>query len=516
MKTVRTKSLVDAKFTAPRRSRRAFLAAAAIATLTHLTGCAVGPDYQAPAAPQTDRYTPEPLKPQLGGASQTDSQTFVQGLDIPAAWWTLYHSEALNRLIADALAASPSLDAAKAALREARENVYAQEGAYYPSVSASVSATREKESGAAFGIPGLNSLFSVTTGELSVSYTPDVFGGTRRTVESYEAAAEYQRYELAAAYLTLTANVVTAAIQEASLRDQIAATQQIIDLEANEYKVLQSQLALGGVAGGAVLAQQATLAQARATLPPLQKQLAQQRNQLAVLVGHPPSDDLGVTFDLAQLTLPGDLPVSLPSELVARRPDIRAAESQLHQANAQIGVATANELPQISLTGTFGSTASPPGNLFGAGTEIWSLAGSLTQKLFDGGTLLHQRRAAVAAHDQAAAQYRSTVLSAFQDVANALRALQSDADALAADVAAQDAADRSLALSREQYQDGAISYTTLLNAEQTALQTHVTLVQAQAARYADTAALFQALGGGWWNDNSGALDPDAAAKPIDE
>ena len=338
-------------------------------------------------------------------------------------------------------------------------------------------------------------------------------GAPGRTVESYAAAADYQRFELAAAYLSLTANVVTAAIQEASLRAQIAATQQIVDIEANELKVLSAQLALGGVAGGAVLAQQATLAQARATLPPLQKQLAQQRNQLAVLSGRPPSEDIGAEFDLAQLKLPGELPVSLPSQLVSQRPDIRASESQLHQANAQIGVATANELPQISLTGSFGSTASPAGALFGPGTEIWSIGGSLAQKLFDGGTLLHQRRAAVAAHDEAAAQYRNTVLSAFQDVANALRALQSDADALAADVAAQDAADRSLALSREQYQYGAISYTTLLNAEQTALQTHVTLVQAEAARYADTAALFQALGGGWWNDKSGALDPDAAPTP---
>jgi NodT family efflux transporter outer membrane factor (OMF) lipoprotein len=490
---------------------------AGAAALLCIAGCAVGPDYRPPPPPQTDRYTPEPLDPHVGsGAQATVAQSFMEGQDIPASWWTLYHSEALNRLIADALAANPSIEAAKASLREARENLYAQQGAYYPQLSASISATRERESGAAFGIPGLNSLFSVTTGELSVSYPLDVFGGTRRTVESYAAAADYQRFELAAAYLSLTANVVIAAIQEASLRAQIAATQQIVDLEANELKVLSAQLALGGVAGGAVLAQQATLAQARATLPPLQKQLAQQRNQLAVLSGRPPSEDIAAEFDLAQLKLPGELPVSLPSQLVSQRPDIRASESQLHQANAQIGVATANELPQISLTGAFGSTASPAGELFGPGTEIWSIGGSLAQKLFDGGTLLHQRRAAVAAHDQAAAQYRSTVLSAFQDVANALRALQSDADALAADVAAEDAADRSLALSREQYQYGAISYTTLLNAEQTALQTHVTLVQAEAARYADTAALFQALGGGWWNDKSGALDPDAAAPTPDK
>ncbi len=507
MNHVRTNASLRVKTPAAPRVRACAMVLIGLAAMTALAGCAVGPDYTPPAAPTTDRYTPEPLKSPADPAPGAGAQAFREGEDIPASWWTLYHSEPLNRLIADALAANPSLDAAKAALREARENVYAQQGAFYPSVSASVSATREKESGAAFGIPGLNSLFSVTTGELNVSYAPDVFGGTRRTVEAYAANAEYERYELAAAYLTLTANVVTAAIQEASLRAQIAAIQRIVDIEADELKVLRSQLELGGVAGGAVLAQAATLAQARASLPPLEKQLAQQRNQLAVLSGRPPSEDIGATFTLDQLALPGELPVSLPSKLVSQRPDIRAAESQLHQANAQIGVATANELPQISLTGSFGSTASPPGGLFGPGTEIWSLAGSLTQKLFDGGALLHQRRAAVAARDQAAAQYRSTVLSAFQDVANALRALQSDADALAADIAAENAADRSLALSREQFKVGAITYTTLLNAEQTALQTHVTLVQAEAARYSDTAALFQALGGGWWNDQSGALEP---------
>jgi NodT family efflux transporter outer membrane factor (OMF) lipoprotein len=349
-------------------------------------------------------------------------------------------------------------------------------------------------------------MFSVGTGQLNVSYPLDVFGGIRRQVEAAEANEDYEHYELAAAYITLTSNVVTAAVQEASLRAQIAATQQIIDIEADELKVLREQLSLGGVAGGAVLAQEATLAQARTSLPPLQKQLDQTRNQLAALAGRLPSEDIGATFELSQLTLPRELPLSLPSKLVEQRPDIRAADAQLHQASAEVGVALANEFPQVSITGSFGNVGSPAGALLNPGVGIWSIGGSVAQTIFDGATLLHKERAAVAAFDQAAAQYKSTVIGAFQDVANAIRALQADADSLAAAAAAEDAANKSLALSREQYQVGAIPYTALLTAEQLAQQAAVTRAQAQAARYADTAALFQALGGGWWNAGAGVFE----------
>jgi NodT family efflux transporter outer membrane factor (OMF) lipoprotein len=473
-------------------------------------GCAVGPDFDSPPPPDAKAYTPEPLPGRTASAGDGGAQAFVMDKDVPARWWTYYRSDALDALIDGALKASPSLDAAKAALRQAQENVYAAQGGFFPSLSGSASATREKSSGASFGIPGLSSLFSVASTSVSVSYTPDIFGGTRRQVESDQAAADYEHFELAAAYLTLTSNVVTSAVQEASLRAQIAATEQIIDIESHELDVLQQQLALGGVAGTAVLAQQATLAQSRAALPPLQKQLAQSRYQLAVLAGRFPSEDVGATFALSQMTLPRDLPVSLPSKLVAQRPDIRAAEAQLHEASANIGIATANELPQISLTGSYGSTASSPGNLLSAGTGVWSIGGSVAQTIFDGGELLHKRRAAVAAYDEAAAQYRSTVLSAFQDVANALRALQSDADALNADIAAENASAQSLSLSRQQFQLGAITYTALLNAEQSYQQALLTRVQAEAARYSDTAVLFQALGGGWWNEDADLVDP---AKP---
>jgi NodT family efflux transporter outer membrane factor (OMF) lipoprotein len=473
-------------------------------------GCAVGPDFSTPAPPAVDGYTPEKLSSVTSSAPNPNggAQRFDLDRDLPAGWWAMFRSEGLNRLVAEALEKNPTLDAAKATLRQARENLYAQEGSLFPTITGNVTAARQKISTTTFGITGGASIFSYGTAQLNVSYPLDVFGGIRRGIEASAAQADYQQFELAAAYVTLTSNVVSAAVQEASLRAQVAATEQIVEIEEDVLKVLREQLSLGGVAGGAVLAQEATLAQVRASLPPLQKQLAQTRNQLAVLAGRFPSEDVAETFDLAHLTLPQDLPLSLPSKLVAQRPDIQAATATLHQASAEIGVATANELPQITLTGSWGNTGSPAGTLLNPGVGVWSIAGSLAQTVFDAGTLLHKRRAAVAAYDQAAAQYRSTVLSAFQDVANALRALQSDADALAADVAAEQAASKSLDLTRTQYQVGAVSYTTLLNAEQTLQQTRVALAQAEAARFADTAALFQALGGGWWNETGPALDAD--------
>lgn len=483
------------------RSKPRARKAVAVAILSLLTGCAVGPDFKRPAAPDTERFTQEALPAETtatdvaGGAVQR----FHADRDIPADWWTLFHSKALDTLVADAIRANPSLDAAKATLRQAQENLYAGEGALFPTLSGNLSATREKFSTASFGIPGRSSLFSVSTASLNIAYPLDVFGGTRRQIESLAAQAEFEGYELEAAYLSLTTNVVLTTIQEASIRAQITATTEIVDAEAHQLDVLRHQFELGGIPGAAVLAQEATLAQARATLPPLQKQLAQARNQLAVLAGRLPSEGAGASFDLAALELPQDLPVSLPSKLVEQRPDIRASEAQLHSASAEIGVATANELPQINLTGSFGSTALPAGNLFSPGTGIWSVGGSLAQTIFDAGTLLHKQRAAVAAYDQAAASYRNIVLTAFQDVANALRALESDADAVNADVASERAAAKSLDVSRSQYQIGAITYVALLNAEQTYQQARISLVQAKANRYADTAALFQALGGGWWN-----------------
>jgi NodT family efflux transporter outer membrane factor (OMF) lipoprotein len=469
-----------------------------------LPACAVGPDFEPPAAPEVDGYTAEPLAHQTSSADVTGgaAQRFVQGLDIPGQWWTLFHSEALNTLINEALKNNPTLPAAEAALRQAWENVYAAQGAFFPTAVVSYSPSRNKTAtgvvftSASSGKPW----FTLHTAQVVVTYAPDVFGGTRREVESLTATTEFERFQLEAAYLTLTSNVVAAAVQEASLRGQIAATEETIKIETQALGILRKQFELGQVAGADVAAVEATLAQAQATLPPLQQKLAVQRDLLTALIGRFPSHEPAEKFDLASLQLPQDLPVSLPSELVEQRPDVSAAEAQLHAASAAIGVAVAARLPQFTLTGNGGTIANQISQLFiTPGTAFWTLAGNVAQTVFDAGTLLHKERAAVAAFDQAAAMYRSTVITAFQNVADALHAVQSDAETLKASYAAERAAFKSLEIARRQLQLGAIGYLGLLTAENTWDTALLALVQAQAGRYADTAALFQALGGGWWN-----------------
>ncbi len=462
-----------------------------------MTGCAVGPDFHRPAPPAVKGYTAGPLPTH---PSSTDAaQQFAEGRDIPAQWWTLFHSPALNQLVEQSLKANPNLQAAQATLRQAQENVYASEGTLFPSVNANGSVMRQKTSGAQNGQKFPGSLFTLYNASVSVSYGLDLFGIARRGLETVEAQQEFERFQLEGAYLTLTANVVTTAVQEASLRAQIAATRDIIDAEAQQLDMLQKQYSVGAVSRSSVLAQQTALAQTRAGLPQQEKQLAQIRNELAALAGYFPSENGAAAFDLEMLQLPQELPVSLPSKLVEQRPDIRAAESQLHAASAEIGVATASMFPQLTLSAGAGSVANSAGSLFSAGSGIWNVGAGLVQPIFRGGTLLHQKRAAVAAYDAAAAQYRSVVLSAFKDVANVLDALQSDNDIFEAQTAAAQSATESLDITRKQYQIGAASYLSLLNAQQAYQQTRIALAQARATRYADTAALFQSLGGGWWN-----------------
>jgi len=469
-----------------------------------LTACAVGPDFEPPAAPEVSAYTSQLLPEQTSAADMKggEAQRFVRGLDIPGQWWTLFHSAALNSLVEQALENNPTLPAAEAALRQAWENVYAAQGAFFPTAVVSYSPSRNKTAtgvtftAASSGPP----FFTLHTAQVVVTYAPDVFGGTRRQVESLMATAEFQRYQLEAAYLTLTSNVVAAAVQEASLRGQIAATEEIIKIQTGSLDILRKQLELGQVAGADVAAVEATLAQAQATLPPLQKQLAVQRDLLTALIGRLPSQEPAEKFELASLQLPQDLPVSLPSKLVDQRPDVRSAEAQLHAASASIGVAIAAQLPQFTLTANAGTASNLISQFITTpGTAFWSVAGNVAQTVFDAGTLLHKKRAADAAFDQAAEMYRSTVITAFQNVADSLHALQSDAETLKAAYAAERAASKSLEIARRQLQLGAIGYLGLLTAENTYDTALLALVQAQAARFADTAALFQASGGGWWN-----------------
>ena len=467
-----------------------------------LASCEVGPDFRRPAPPAVTGYTPEPMSGRTGSAAVAggESQRFVQSLDIPGQWWTLFRSPALNALVEQAIAANPSLPAARAALRQARENVYAERGSLYPTISAGFSTSRNKSSASLSPVTSGTALYySFYTPQVTVSYAPDAFGGTRRQIESLVATAEAQRFELEAAYLTLTSNVVGAAVQEASLRGQIAATEEIIKVDGEGLGILRRQLQLGQVAGADVAAQEAALAQAQAMLPPLQKQLEVERDLLTALIGRFPNQQPAEKFEIAALHLPEQVPVSLPAKLVDQRPDVRAAEAELHAASAQIGVAVAARLPQFALTGNAGSTALAFAGLATPGNVFWTVAGNVTQTLFDAGALLHKQRAAEAAFDQAAAQYRSTVIAALQNVADSLRALQTDADAQTAAAAAQQAAATSLDITRRQLQLGAVNYLALLIVESSYQQALSGVVQAQASRYTDTAALFQALGGGWWN-----------------
>jgi NodT family efflux transporter outer membrane factor (OMF) lipoprotein len=496
----------------PKTARAAACAAVAAGLLA---SCAVGPDFKAPEAPHDAGFVPAgKLAPATASVPGPDGQAqhFVDGMDIPGQWWTLFQSAELNGLIERALAHSPTLQAAQAALRQANETALAERGSYYPSVSGSVTSERQKASGAALGaVPGFPSsyFYNLQTASVNVSYTLDAFGGTRRQVEALQAQAEYQQFALEASYLTLTANIVAAAVDEASLRAQIAATEDIARSQQQQLDITQRRVSVGGASRADVLQQQATLQATLATLPTLRSQLAQQRNLLAAYVGDLPTNYSGGDFSLDSLHMPLDLPVSLPSKFVEQRPDVREYSALLHQATAEVGIATANMLPQITLTGSYGQEAATFSNLFSPGANVWSLIGSLTQPIFKGGQLKHQRRAAVAAAQEAAANYQATVITAFQNVSNTLYALQADADALAAQSAAERAAADSLALVQSQYKSGAVSFIQVLSSEQAYQTAAVALVKARAQRYADTAALFQALGGGWWNRS------DVAANSTD-
>ena len=474
----------------------------AVPALMLLVGCAVGPDFKKPAAPEVGDYTTASLSATAAtpGVAGGDAQRFLKGNDISADWWTLFQSKAIDELVDLSLKSNSDLKAAEATLRQARESALAQRGAYFPSASAGFSASHQQQPATLAPVPSSNAFqYDLFTPQLSISYMPDVFGLTRRTVESAEAQAEAARYQMLAAYTTLVNNVVVTAVQEASIQAQIDATRRLIDSQTKSLQIFQYQQAKGYASGVDLAAQKSQLAAAEATLPPLMKQKAQFRDQLAVLTGQYPSKASAGEVALSDLKLPTDLPLSLPSNLVSQRPDVMQAEANLHAASAQIGIAVANRLPNIPLTAGAGSTALALNQLFAPGTEFWNVGAALTAPIFDGGTLLHQERAARAAYDASAQQYRGTVLTAFQNVADALTALEEDAKGLKAAAAADAAAKTTLDLTQRRLQDGYTGYLGLLSAEQAYQQAEINLIQAQANRYADTAALFQALGGGWWH-----------------
>jgi NodT family efflux transporter outer membrane factor (OMF) lipoprotein len=467
-----------------------------------VSGCAVGPDFAPPPAPDVSGYTAKPLSPKTVAADDAAgaAQRFAIGRDLPGDWWRLFGSVPLKNLVQRALINNPDLVAAQAALRVAQANMAAGQGAFFPSVDGGLGASRQKTGdGSTVGLATEPATFNLFTGQVQVSYTPDVFGATRRTVESLQAQADRQRFQLEATYLTLTANIVVAAVQEASLRGQIAVTYKLIRIATDLLQTLREQLNAGAISESDILTQEAALAQIEQTLPPLQRQLAQQRHLLSALSGGLPSQEPPEKFELEALRLPRDLPVSLPSQLVEQRPDVRAAEENVHYTSALIGVAVANRLPNLSLTASYGVNSLSLDTLFAPGSNVWSFGGTALAPLFHGGTLFEREVAARDAFDQASSQYRSTVITAFQNVADCLTALQTDAVALQKAVAFESAAAKTLEITRRRLKIGDINYLELLNAQQTYQRALITLVLVQSNRFSDTAALFQALGGGWWN-----------------
>ena len=488
----------------------------------YLSACMVGPNFQIPAPPTVKRYTKAPLpiktvsSPGVGKASH--SQTFITSEEIPAQWWTLFHSTSIDQLISAGLANSPNIASAYAALKNAQETLKAQIGnTLLPAINTSGYGEKERFSFQTFGANGnlLKSanVFNLYNASVNVSYTVDVFGAARREIESLRAQVDYQEFELIAVRLTLTSNIVTTAISVASYQAQINATIALIKAQSGLLTILNQQYKLGGVSQENVLIQQTLVEQTRATLPPLQKNLSLSKHALSVLIGDFPNGPLPV-LDLNTLRLPSKLPVSLPSDLVRQRPDVRAAEALIHATCAQVGVATANLFPQFTINGSDGWISTVFSTLFNNQNQVWNLIAQGTQPIFHGGALFAQRRAAIASFDQAYAQYRQTVLLAFQNVADALRAVEIDARTLQAQKRAEDAALGSLKLTRNQFRLGGVSYINLLNAQQQYQQTLISRIQAQAMRYSDTTALFQALGGGWWNATESKFTQNANVKNI--
>jgi len=442
-----------------------------------LSSCMVGPDYHSPLSST--------------GACQ----------DIPAQWWTLFHSPQINDLVQAGLKNSPTLDVATATLKQAQENLNAQIGSsLLPAVNGQASGERQRVTGASLGEEGISpTTYTLYNASVNITYTLDVFGGARRQIEGLQAQVDYQHFELEAARLTLTSNIVTTAIKIASLQEQIQATQEIIQSQAEQLTIVQKQLRLGGASDSDVLTQESQLATTRASLPPLRQQLAQSQDALAVLVGNFPSDFKLPEFNLNNLQLPKNIPINLPSQLARQRPDIRAQEALLHAASAQVGVATANLYPQITLSGAYGGAGLSTANLFSPANIIWNYGGTFLQPIFHGGALHAQRRGAVDAFDAAAAQYRQVVLQGFQNVEDILHALQNDKDALQSEQLAESAAHHSLNIIQKQYKLGGVSYLNLLTAQRQYQTARISLIQARATQLSDTAALFQALGGGWWH-----------------
>ncbi len=476
---------------------RSAFAALSGACLLAAAGCAVGPDFVRPGPPAVERYTRE-AGPADTVAADNQAQRFARGAGVPADWWRLFKSPQLDNVVAQAIANNQGLKSAQASLRQSQELLRAGYGVFYPQVDAAFGAARQRSSAIRFGGSPESTVFNLFTLGATVSYALDVFGGERRAVEGLRAQADFERHTAVAAYLALSGNVVNTVVARAAYREQIEATEQIIAIQKEQILIAETQAQAGIVPYSNVLSLQSQLASTEATLPPLRQKLAQADHLLAVLAGRAPAEWGPPRVDMADLALPEDIPVSLPSDLVRQRPDILAAESQLHGASAEIGVATAALFPSFTLSGSYGQNSSETSELLKSGGNFWSLGANVATPLFRGGTLWYRRKAAIEGYEQALAAYRQTVLGALAQVADTLRALENDALAVQAQSRAVSTAEEALRLIQANYRAGVGTYTQVLIANGQYQQARIGHLQAKAQRFQDTVALFVALGGGWW------------------
>ncbi len=469
-----------------------------VVILAMFAGCAVGPNFVRPPPPDADRYTRQ-LQSEATVAADGQSQYFTSSNKLIADWWKLFKSDQLNTIVNKAITNNPTLQASEASLRQSQDSMRAGYGVFFPQIQAGAGTSRQRTASTGQGSQTPGRIFNLITFSGTVSYALDVFGGARRSVESLRALADYQRYENVAAYLMLTSNVVNTSIARAAYSEESRTTSQLIMLEKQQLKLTQAQVSTGRVSYSAVLSVQGLIASAQASLAPLEQNVSQSEHLLASLEGEFPSKANLPDIDLNGLSLPIDLPVSLPSDLVNQRPDILAAEAQMHVASAKIGVATALMFPSFSLNGTFGTSGSSFGNLTAASGKFWSIGPTATIPLFQGTTLWFGRRAAIDAYQQSRANYRQTVLGAFAQVADSLKALEHDAEALQAQAEAKRDASEALKLLQDNYRAGLVDYLAVLTADVQFHETSIAYLQAVTQRYQDTVALFVALGGGWWN-----------------
>ncbi len=460
-------------------------------------GCAVGPDFVRPKAPPVTRYTHEKAPEQTAEAAG-QAQRFEMGAGIAEEWWRLFNSPELDAVVREAIDENRTLRSAVAHLQQSQENLKAGYGVFFPQINAGFDATRQKFSPAQFGSTAPSSIFNLFTLNGTVTYVLDVFGGERRQVENLAAQVDYERETARATYLTLIGNVVNTYIAGAAYIAEIDATKEIIAYEKEQVQITEGQAQAGTVPYSNVLAIRAQLAATEATLPPLQKSLTQTQHLLTTLVGKTPEQWAPPQLKWAGITLPAELPVTLPSELIHKRPDILAAEAQLHSASANIGVATAALFPSLTLSGNYGQTSTDITKLFAPGANFWFIGSDVAAPIFHGGTLWFQRRAAIQAYQASLFDYRQAVVAGFQQVADALRALEFDAHTLEAQSEALTTAEQTLDLIDVNYKAGVVNYLQVLSADNQYQQAKLGLLQAQALRLQDTTALFTALGGGWW------------------